>query len=207
MNEPLESTLQERAIGCKNLVCYCPLCRQLNCQKSTREFPKFTASLTSIIHQPISCWVYFTIAEERLLRRAFVLPHIHFCPYHEVALVSTCKCGVVLQLFSRYSQPFICHDCGWEWTRLPLFPVPPERFILEQKVLSCYEFFFTRGTPQLLVRALQLIREKLKEERIVQVKLLDGTIKQVEHYELTKASLGYLVNLLVSLDLSLRLME
>jgi len=48
---------------------------------------------------------------------------------------------------------------------------------------------------------------KAQEERIVQVKLLDGTIKQVEHYELTKASLGYLVNLLVSLDLSLRLME
>jgi len=37
---------------------------------------------------------------------------------------------------------------------------------------------------------------------VVQVKLLSGKIKQVEHYELTKASLGYLVDLLVSLDRS-----
>ncbi|MFL5587572.1 MAG: hypothetical protein ACJ8DI_07940 [Ktedonobacteraceae bacterium] len=37
---------------------------------------------------------------------------------------------------------------------------------------------------------------------MVQVRLLDGKIKRVEHYELTKASLGYLVDLLVSLDLS-----
>jgi hypothetical protein len=53
----------------------------------------------------------------------------------------------------------------------------------------------------MVAHALRLIREKLKKEKIVQVKLLDGTVKQVEHYELTKASLGYLVDLLVSLDL------
>jgi hypothetical protein len=69
-----------------------------------------------------------------------------------------------------------------------------------------FRFFFAQGTPHLLAHALQLIREKLKKEKIIQVKLLDGTTKQIEHYELTKASLGYLVNLLVSLDLSLRLL-
>jgi len=73
---------------------------------------------------------------------------------------------------------------------------------LEQKVFSCFEWFFTQGTPQLLACALRLIREKLKKEKVVHVMLLDGKIKRVEHYELTKASLSFLVNLLVSLDLS-----
>jgi hypothetical protein len=73
---------------------------------------------------------------------------------------------------------------------------------LEQKVFSCFEFFFTQGTPQLLASALRLIREKLKREKVVHVMLLNGKIRRVEHYELTKASLGYLVDLLVSLDLS-----
>lgn len=144
------------------------------------------------------------IAESRLLRRKFVLPHIHSCPYHEVELVSTCQCGAVLQLFSPSGQPFLCSDCGWEWARLPQFPVQPEHFHLEQKILSCYEHFFMRGTPQLLAQALQVTREKLKREKIVQVRLLDGKIKPVEHYELTKASLGYLVDLMVSLDLSIQ---
>lgn len=147
------------------------------------------------------------IAEARFLRRITILPHIHFCPHHQVVLVSVCRCGTGLQLFSQRSQPFVCCDCGWEWARLSLFPAPPERFQLEQKALSCYELFFTQGTPQLLARALKLIREKLKQEKIIQVRLLDGTIKHVEHYELTKASLGYLVDLLVSLDLSPQLME
>jgi len=67
----------------------------------------------------------------------------------------------------------------------------PEPLIVEQEVLSCYEWFFTQGTPHLLAGALQLIR----------LKLLDRKIKQIEHYELTKASLGYLVELLTNLDL------
>ena len=68
-------------------------------------------------------------------------------------------------------------------------------------MFSCFEFFFTQGTPYLLAHALQLIREKLKKEKMARVKLLDGKIKRVEHYELTKASLGYLVELLTSLNL------
>jgi hypothetical protein len=73
---------------------------------------------------------------------------------------------------------------------------------LEGKVLAWFEWFFTQGTPHLLACALRLIREKLKKEKLVHVRLLNGEMKRVEHYELTKASLGYLVDLLVSLDLS-----
>jgi TniQ len=140
------------------------------------------------------------IAETHLLRRRLILHHISICPYHQVVLANACQCGAALQLFSQQMPPFACHECGWEWARLPLLPALPEHFHREQKVLSCYEFFFAQGTPQLIAHVLHLTREKLKKERIVRVKLLDGTVKQVEHYELTRASLGYLVDLLVSLE-------
>jgi len=68
--------------------------------------------------------------------------------------------------------------------------------------LSLYTFFFDRGTPLLLAQALQLIRTSLKQRKEGRVKGLDGSIRQVEHYELTKASLGYLVDLLLNLDFS-----
>ena len=142
------------------------------------------------------------IAEVQLLRRTFVLPHIHFCPHHQMVLVSTCQCGTSLQLFSQQSPPFICYKCGKDWANLPRFLAPPEYFKQEQTVLSYFEFFFTQGTPQLLAHALRIIREKLKKEKIAQVKLLNGQIKQVEHYELTKASLSYLIDLLIGLNLS-----
>ena len=140
------------------------------------------------------------IAETRLMKRISVLPHLSVCPVHLVTFVSRCHCGKVLQLFSLQTRPFTCHACGLDWRHLPLIPASVERFKTEQKVLSCFEFFFAYGAPHMLVHALQRIREKLKREKIVQVRLLNGTIKQVEHYELTKASLGYLVDLLVSLD-------
>ncbi len=89
-----------------------------------------------------------------------------------------------------------------DWVTLPHEPAPASRMALEQKVLTCYAFFFVEGTPLLLSRALQLVRMDLKQRKASRVKRLDGSIKSVEQYELTKASLGYLVDLLVSLDLS-----
>ena len=141
------------------------------------------------------------IAETRLLRRTVLLPHIMFCPLHHVALLRTCQCGAVLEAFHRQTLPFVRYVCGLDWGHLPRVRPTPERSQLEQKLLSYYDFFFTKGTPELLLSALQLIREKLKKEKMARVKLLDGKIKHVEHYELTKASLGYLVELLTSLDL------
>lgn len=54
----------------------------------------------------------------------------------------------------------------------------------------------------LRAQALQLIRTSLKQSREGRMKGLDGSIRQVEHYELTKASLGCLVDLLLKLDIS-----
>jgi hypothetical protein len=84
---------------------------------------------------------------------------------------------------------------------LPRVQPTAERSKLEHKLLSYHDFFFTKGTPEVLLSALQLIHEKLKKEKMARVKLLDRKIKQIKHYELTKASLGYLVELLTSLNL------
>ena len=107
-----------------------------------------------------------------------------------------------LQPFASHTQPFTCPACGLYWACLPRLPASSARVVLEQKVFAWFEWFFTQGTPHLLACALGLIREKLKKEKAVHVRLLDGMIKRVEHYELTKASLCLLVDLLVSLDLS-----
>lgn len=142
------------------------------------------------------------IGECQFLMRTTILPHIMCCPVHRLTLVERCQCGVWLKPFSSQAQPFTCSVCSLHWACLPRLPATSERVILDQKVLSCFELFFTQGTPQLLAHALQLIREKLKKEKAIHVMLLDGKIKHVEHYELTKASLGYLIDLLMSLDLS-----
>ncbi|MFL5696677.1 MAG: TniQ family protein [Ktedonobacteraceae bacterium] len=142
------------------------------------------------------------IEERQLLMRTAMLPHIRCCSVHQLALVERCQCNAMLQPFSSQSHPFICSRCGVHWACLPRLKATSEHLAVEQQVFACFEFFFTQGTPHLLACALRLIREKLKKEKVVQVRLLDGKIKRVEHYELTKASLGYLVDLLVSLDLS-----
>lgn len=141
------------------------------------------------------------LAEKRLLRRTWVLPHITLCPLHHINLANTCQCGAQVHLFSPQTRPFTCPRCGMDWATLPHEPAPASRIALEQTVLSCYAFFFAEGTPLLLARALHLVRLDLKQKKASRVKRLDGSIKSVEHYELTKASLGYLIDLLVSLDL------
>jgi hypothetical protein len=106
-----------------------------------------------------------------------------------------------LHLFSAQSRPFACSACGLDWAQLPRVKAPSERLKVEQRVLSCYEFFFSQGTSRLIAHALLAVRDRLKSGKECQVKLLDGKIKHVEHYELTKASLSYLIDLLMSLDL------
>lgn len=141
-------------------------------------------------------------SEKRLLMRTVVLPHITLCPQHHLLLVDTCCCGDLLQLFSESAPPFVCQRCGVYWEHLSKVRASAERIELERKVLAWYAFFFTEATPRKLASALYRVRLYLKQEKESQVKCLDGRIKAVEHYELTKASLGYLIDLLVSLDLA-----
>ena len=72
---------------------------------------------------------------------------------------------------------------------------------MEHKLLLHYEFFFTKGTPTLLAKALQLVRERVKRKRTPWVRCPDGSTKYVECYDGKRVSLGSLVELLVSLDL------
>lgn len=142
------------------------------------------------------------IGEKHLLRRMLVLPYITCCPFHQVQLVKMCQCGTMLQLFHRQVLPFTCHICGLDWAKLPLLADHPECIKIEHKLLLHYEFFFTQGTPTLLAKALQLARESVKRRKTPLVKYFDGSTKYVECYDGKRVSLGFLVELLVSLEFS-----
>jgi hypothetical protein len=111
------------------------------------------------------------LAQNRKLQRKFVLPHITCCPEHHLTLVRACHCGMTLSLFSRnLVPPFNCRSCGLDWARFPRRLATLRRIRHEQKVLSCYEFFFLKGTPQLLKRAWQFVIHKLKEKELEHVR-------------------------------------
>lgn len=143
------------------------------------------------------------VRSARLLTRHLVLPLLHFCPLHRLALINSCQCGSRLKLFDASASPFACSTCKADWGSLPCLFARPDQMIQEQKVWSFYRFFLQQGTPPILAKTVQYIRHKMKEEKIRQTKLLDGTIMRLEHYELRRHSLSYLVNVLVSLDIGL----
>jgi hypothetical protein len=142
------------------------------------------------------------IAEGRLLKRALILPHITCCPSHHVALVKTCRCVTPLQLFARQSLPFTCQRCCLDWTQLPRLAAHKERLALEQKLMSYYAFFFSNGTPVVLAKAQQLVREEVKKKKAEHVKSFNGEVIYVERYDAKRMSLGHLVEVLISLDLT-----
>ena len=142
------------------------------------------------------------ITEGRLLKRTSILPHITCCSSHQVALVGTCRCGTLLQLFPRQSLPFTCQKCCSDWAELPRITSKPERIALEQKVMSYYAFFFDNARPTIIAKAQQLVRDSMKRKKVVYLKCFDGNYKYVECYDAKRISLGSLVEFLVSLDLS-----
>lgn len=101
------------------------------------------------------------IEQERLLKRAWLLPHIRFCPLHYLELIGACQCGMSLELFYSYGQPFTCDACDLDWGKLPRISADPKRIELEQKYLSIYNFFFSQGNPLLLNRAWRLVKEQV----------------------------------------------
>jgi hypothetical protein len=146
------------------------------------------------------------VAEERKLSRLLTLPHITHCPKHQISLVRICQCGAPLRLFHRQARPFTCHKCGLDWKNLPQRTMDPERLEVEQHLLSYYDFFFTKGTPELLASTLRLIYDSVVEKGEIRVPLPDKNIQAVpdsRSYQRT-TSLGYLVHALWQLDLSPR---
>lgn len=106
------------------------------------------------------------LAQDRLLRRVFVLPGIGCCPLHHMELVNACRCGTRLRIYDKRTLPFTCHTCGLDWSRLPLLAAKSESIAVEQRLLTYYEFFFSKGTPEIFERAVWFVNDKMKEERL-----------------------------------------
>lgn len=146
------------------------------------------------------------VEEQRILLRSLALQHITCCPQHQVALVDTCQCGVSLRPFSRPALPFTCYKCGLSWAKLPRHEAVPERLELEHTLLSYYDFFFTKGTPELLASALRLIYDSVVEKGEIRVPLRDEAVQFLTDRSMPQrtSSLGYVVHALLQLDLSPR---
>jgi hypothetical protein len=89
-----------------------------------------------------------------------------------------------------------------DWAKLPRLANTPERIALELKLMSYYAFFFDNAKPILIAKAQQLVRDSMKRKKVHHLKCFDGNYKYVELYDAKRISLGFLVELLVSLDLS-----
>lgn len=146
------------------------------------------------------------VQEHRLLSRRLVLQHITLCPHHQIVLVATCPCGAPLRPFSPLGLPFTCYKCGLPWAQLPRRQAVPERRELEQKLLSYYDFFFAKGTPELLASTLRLIYDSVVEKGEIRVPLRDEAVQFPSDSSTPQrtSSLGYVVHALLQLDLSPR---
>ncbi len=146
------------------------------------------------------------VAEERLLTRTLVLPHITICPQHQILLVNVCLCGVRLRPYHRLAPPFCCFKCGLDWAELPQKKADVARIEIEEQLLSYYQFFWTYGTPEVLASTLRLVYDSVVEKGEIRVPLVDN-VPQSEpsgrSYQ-RSSSLGYLVHLLWQLDLTPR---
>jgi hypothetical protein len=65
-------------------------------------------------------------------------------------------------------------------------------------VLAWFAFFLTEGTPELLARALHLVRSTMRKRKMTSVMSLDGRMRYAERHHVQSISLGYLVDLLMS---------
>ncbi len=144
------------------------------------------------------------VAEQRLLTRTLVLPHITICPLHQIVLVNTCLCGTALRPFHRQAPPFRCFKCSLDWAELPQKKTDQRRIEIEEQLLSYYQFFWTYGTPEVLASTLRLVYDSVVEKGEIRVPLPDNASQSEpsgRSYRRT-SSLGYLVHLLWQLDLT-----
>jgi hypothetical protein len=75
---------------------------------------------------------------------------------------------------------------------------------LEQRLLSYYDFFFAKGSPQLLAGALRLIYDSVVEKGEIRVPLHDEEAQFSADRSPSQrtSSLGYVVHALLQLDLT-----
>ncbi len=144
------------------------------------------------------------VAEQRLLTRTLVLPHITICPRHHLVLVTTCLCGAALRPFQKQTPPFRCFKCSLDWAELPQKKADQTRVEIEAQLLWYDQFFWTYGTPEVLASALQLVYDSVVESGEIRAPLSDHVSwpeSLGKSYRRT-SSLGYVVHLLWQLDLT-----
>jgi len=73
---------------------------------------------------------------------------------------------------------------------------------LESDLWDLYEVFLGQGTPELKASALFLIRQYLKTHQPLALKLVSGRILFGFTADLHQLSLGYVIDLLVSMGIS-----
>lgn len=142
------------------------------------------------------------IEQARLLRRTAILPHLKYCPTHQVAFHTHCRCGCPLILFCRGKLPFRCFTCGLDWAQLAHLRPSPDEMRLESDLWDLYELFLGEGTPELKASALAFIRQYLKTHQPLALKLVSGRTLFRFTADLNQLSLGYVIDLLVSMGIS-----
>lgn len=142
------------------------------------------------------------IAQTRIIKRTEALPHLQDCPIPHVAFQGRCSCGTPLSFFSRGTPPFTCPGCGLDWGEFPQISISPDRLTLERDLCALYEFFLLQGTDELKVAALRLARRQIKEHESLQSKLSGRRIIPGSIPILGQLSLGYIVDILVSVGIS-----
>jgi hypothetical protein len=142
------------------------------------------------------------IAHTRLLKRTETLPYLHYCPLHHIAFQEHCSCGTPLILFSRGTPPFTCSGCGLDWAQWPQIPIPPDRVTLERTIWALYEFFLVQGTGELKASALRLALSQMKGDELLHLKLRGKKMLYGTTPVLNQLSLGYIVDVLVSVGIS-----
>jgi hypothetical protein len=73
---------------------------------------------------------------------------------------------------------------------------------LESDLWALYEVFLGQGTPELKASALSLIRQYLKTHQPLALKLMSGRTLFRFTADLNQLSLGYVIDLLVSMGIS-----
>jgi hypothetical protein len=139
------------------------------------------------------------VAHTRLLTRTLVWPSLHSCPLHQIELRNRCQCGAMLRLFSGKTAPFTCVACGLDWGDLPHRQIPRTRARRERQLGDFYEYFLTLGTPRHLEYATEILRQRQKEKSGLSWSEHPKVIPYRKNF-----SLGYLVERLVSVGISIR---
>jgi hypothetical protein len=89
-----------------------------------------------------------------------------------------------------------------DWAQLPYLWPSPDEVRLEGDLWALYELFLGQGTPEMKASALSLIRHYLKTHQPLVLKQVSDRALFGFTADLNQLSLGYVIDLLVSMGIS-----